>query len=146
MCMYSSDDGHATDFHLVHIGNFAIRGAGAICMEATAVLPEGRISPQDAVRLVYLHSMTNALTNRARAGSVDGHPNSTPQAHCRLCSCSWYAYWRPARTRRAQGIDACAVGPPARLPHEAASAVANGGRERRWLAQQWCVSPSERQL
>lgn len=51
MCQYSSDNGHATDWHLVHIGGYATRGVGAICMEATSVLPEGRISPQDAVSL-----------------------------------------------------------------------------------------------
>ncbi|EJU00844.1 NADH:flavin oxidoreductase/NADH oxidase [Dacryopinax primogenitus] len=48
MCMYSSENGHATDFHLVHIGAMALRGAGAITMECTAVRPEGRMSPQDA--------------------------------------------------------------------------------------------------
>ncbi|KAI9065906.1 FMN-linked oxidoreductase [Trametes sanguinea] len=48
MCQYSSDNGHATDWHLVHIGGFATRGFGAICMEATSVVPEGRISPEDA--------------------------------------------------------------------------------------------------
>ncbi|KAJ7606728.1 hypothetical protein DFH06DRAFT_1275354 [Mycena polygramma] len=48
MCQYSSSDGHATDWHLVHIGGFATRGVGAICLEATAVVPEGRISPEDA--------------------------------------------------------------------------------------------------
>ncbi|THV07556.1 NADH:flavin oxidoreductase [Dendrothele bispora CBS 962.96] len=48
MCQYSSDNGHATDWHLVHIGGFATRGVAAICMEATAVVPEGRISPEDA--------------------------------------------------------------------------------------------------
>ncbi|KAF8474313.1 FMN-linked oxidoreductase [Gautieria morchelliformis] len=48
MCQYSSDNGHASDWHLVHIGGFAARGAGAICMEATGVVPEGRISPEDA--------------------------------------------------------------------------------------------------
>ncbi|KAJ6621166.1 putative NADH:flavin oxidoreductase 2 [Mycena sp. CBHHK59/15] len=44
----SSSDGHATDWHFVHIGGFATRGVGAICMEATSVVPEGRISPEDA--------------------------------------------------------------------------------------------------
>ncbi|KAI5114809.1 hypothetical protein M0805_002240, partial [Coniferiporia weirii] len=48
MCQYSSEDGHATDWHLVHLGGYATRGAGAICIEATAVVPEGRISPEDA--------------------------------------------------------------------------------------------------
>ncbi|TFY68808.1 hypothetical protein EVG20_g3410 [Dentipellis fragilis] len=48
MCQYSSDNGHATDWHFVHIGGYATRGYGGIVMEATAVVPEGRISPQDA--------------------------------------------------------------------------------------------------
>ncbi|KAH7097898.1 NADH:flavin oxidoreductase/NADH oxidase [Auriculariales sp. MPI-PUGE-AT-0066] len=48
MCQYSSDNGHATDWHLVSLGSYAIGGAGAIIIEATAVVPEGRISPEDA--------------------------------------------------------------------------------------------------
>lgn len=48
MCQYSSENGHASDHHFVHIGQFVLGGAGAIIMEATAVLPEGRISPEDA--------------------------------------------------------------------------------------------------
>ncbi|MFT3735256.1 MAG: NADH:flavin oxidoreductase/NADH oxidase [Rhodocyclaceae bacterium] len=47
MCMYSSKDGFATDFHLVHLGGFALGGAGLVFTEATAVSPEGRISPDD---------------------------------------------------------------------------------------------------
>ncbi|KAF9209699.1 hypothetical protein BGZ49_002130 [Haplosporangium sp. Z 27] len=47
MCMYSSKDGYMTDFHLVHLGSFAINGAGLVLAEATAVDPRGRISPAD---------------------------------------------------------------------------------------------------
>jgi 2,4-dienoyl-CoA reductase-like NADH-dependent reductase (Old Yellow Enzyme family) len=47
MCEYSSTDGYATDWHLVHLGSRAVGGAGLVLTEATAVLPEGRISPQD---------------------------------------------------------------------------------------------------
>ena len=47
MCQYSSQDGYATDWHLVHLGSRAVGGAGLIFTEATAVLPEGRISPHD---------------------------------------------------------------------------------------------------
>ena len=47
MCQYSCKDGFATDWHLVHLGSRAVGGAGLIVMEATAVSPEGRISPQD---------------------------------------------------------------------------------------------------
>ncbi|KAK3693724.1 hypothetical protein B0T22DRAFT_505646 [Podospora appendiculata] len=48
MCMYSADDGHLTDFHLMHIGGFAYRGAALTIIEATSVTPNGRITPQDS--------------------------------------------------------------------------------------------------
>lgn len=48
MCQYTGgDDGRATDWHLVHLGARATGGAGLVLTEATAVLPEGRISPHD---------------------------------------------------------------------------------------------------
>ena len=47
MCQYSSADGYANDWHFVHLGSRAVGGAGLVFTEATAVLPEGRISPQD---------------------------------------------------------------------------------------------------
>jgi 2,4-dienoyl-CoA reductase-like NADH-dependent reductase (Old Yellow Enzyme family) len=47
MCQYSSRDGFAHDWHLVHLGSRAVGGAALVFTEATAVLPEGRISPQD---------------------------------------------------------------------------------------------------
>jgi 2,4-dienoyl-CoA reductase-like NADH-dependent reductase (Old Yellow Enzyme family) len=47
MCQYSAHDGMSSDWHLVHLGSRAVGGAGLIFTEATAVSPEGRISPQD---------------------------------------------------------------------------------------------------
>ena len=47
MCQYSSVDGFATDWHLVHLGSRAVGGASLVFTEATAVTAEGRISPQD---------------------------------------------------------------------------------------------------
>src|ERR1700756_3720570 len=47
MCEYSSTDGYANDWHFVLLGSRAVGGAGLVLTEATAVLPEGRISPQD---------------------------------------------------------------------------------------------------
>ena len=47
MCQYSAIDGMPGDWHLVHLGARAVGGAGAVITEATAVSPEGRISPQD---------------------------------------------------------------------------------------------------
>jgi 2,4-dienoyl-CoA reductase-like NADH-dependent reductase (Old Yellow Enzyme family) len=47
MCQYSAVAGQATDWHLVHLGSRAAGGPGALLAEATAVVPEGRISPDD---------------------------------------------------------------------------------------------------
>ena len=47
MCQYSSTDGFANDWHLVHLGSRAVGGAGLIIAEATSVSPEGRITPGD---------------------------------------------------------------------------------------------------
>src|SRR5262245_21788057 len=47
MCQYSSEDGFANDWHLVHLGSRAVGGAGLVFTEAAAVEPRGRISPWD---------------------------------------------------------------------------------------------------
>ncbi len=47
MCQYSSEDGFSNDWHLVHLGSRAVGGAALVLTEASAVLAEGRISPQD---------------------------------------------------------------------------------------------------
>ncbi len=47
MCQYSSVNGHATDWHFVHLGSRAVGGAALVMVEATAVTPDGRISPGD---------------------------------------------------------------------------------------------------
>jgi 2,4-dienoyl-CoA reductase-like NADH-dependent reductase (Old Yellow Enzyme family) len=47
MCQYSCTDGVPNDWHLVHLGSRAVGGAGLVLTEATAVIPEGRISPSD---------------------------------------------------------------------------------------------------
>ncbi|GAN09187.1 conserved hypothetical protein [Mucor ambiguus] len=46
MCMYAADDGHFNDFHIMHYGSLAIKGPGLIIIEASGVVPEGRITPQ----------------------------------------------------------------------------------------------------
>src|SRR3954452_18579803 len=47
MCQYSSEDGFANDWHLVHLGSRAIGGAGLVMTEAAGVTAEGRITPFD---------------------------------------------------------------------------------------------------
>lgn len=48
----SFDSGKGTDWYLVHLGRFSTRGAGAITVEAAAILPDGRISPTGCVRVL----------------------------------------------------------------------------------------------
>src|SRR6187549_1635581 len=48
MCQYSSVDGCMTDWHIIHLGHLALSGAALLTLEATAVVPEGRISYADA--------------------------------------------------------------------------------------------------
>ncbi len=47
MCQYSANDGEANAWHLIHLGTLSLSGAGMLCIEGTAVEPEGRITPSD---------------------------------------------------------------------------------------------------
>jgi 2,4-dienoyl-CoA reductase-like NADH-dependent reductase (Old Yellow Enzyme family) len=47
MCQYSAENGEATDWHMIHLGHLALSGAGILFVEATAVEPDGRITPGD---------------------------------------------------------------------------------------------------
>ena len=79
MCEYSSENGIANDWHLVHLGSRAVGGAALVFTEATAVTPEGRISPQDLgiwtdahieslARIVRFIHARGALEKRAPSG------------------------------------------------------------------------------
>jgi 2,4-dienoyl-CoA reductase-like NADH-dependent reductase (Old Yellow Enzyme family) len=74
MCEYSSVDGVANDWHLVHLGARAVGGAGLVIAEATAVSPEGRITPGDAGIWSEKHIEPIARINRfiKQHGSVPG--------------------------------------------------------------------------
>jgi 2,4-dienoyl-CoA reductase-like NADH-dependent reductase (Old Yellow Enzyme family) len=98
MCQYSSEDGFAGDWHLVHLGSRAAGGAALVLTEATAVSPEGRITPQDLglwkdeqveplARIVrFLHEQGShvgiQLGHAGRKASThrpwDGKPGSVP--------------------------------------------------------------------
>lgn len=74
MCEYSSEDGFANDWHLVHLGSRAVGGAGLIITEATSVSPEGRISPDDLgiwkdAHIEFLERITTFITGQ---GAVPG--------------------------------------------------------------------------
>ena len=74
MCQYSCEDGFANDWHFVHLGSRAVGGAGLVFTEATAVAPEGRISPQDLgiwkdEHITELKRITDFITAQ---GSIPG--------------------------------------------------------------------------
>lgn len=64
MCQYSAEDGLAGDYHLVHYGRFALGGAGLVILEATAVVPEGRITHGDLGLWSDAHGEALARTAR----------------------------------------------------------------------------------
>ena len=74
MCQYSAQDGLADDWHLVHIGSRAVGGAALIIVEASAVTPEGRITPGDVGIWSDAHAEPLARIARFvdRMGSVPG--------------------------------------------------------------------------
>ncbi|HUX49641.1 MAG TPA: NADH:flavin oxidoreductase/NADH oxidase [Spirochaetia bacterium] len=79
MCQYSSDDGFATDWHLVHLGSRAVGGAGIVITEATAVLAEGRISSGDLG--IWKDEHVEALSRVARFVTDHGAQPGIQLAH-----------------------------------------------------------------
>jgi 2,4-dienoyl-CoA reductase-like NADH-dependent reductase (Old Yellow Enzyme family) len=79
MCMYSSDNGFPNDWHLVHLGSRAVGGAGLVCVEATAVSPEGRITPADSG--IWLNEHVPAFSRLTRFIKAQGAVPGIQIAH-----------------------------------------------------------------
>lgn len=89
MCMYSSVDGFPTPFHIAHLGSFALHGAGAIVVEASAVSPGGRISPQDVGMYKPEHVAAHAgLVSSLKTMSKDVRIG-IQLAHAGRKACTW---------------------------------------------------------
>jgi len=72
MCLYSCTDGFANEWHLVHLGSRAVRGAGLVMTEATAVTPEGQISPGETSEYGATICGTNASPRCLKLGFPKG--------------------------------------------------------------------------
>jgi 2,4-dienoyl-CoA reductase-like NADH-dependent reductase (Old Yellow Enzyme family) len=87
MCQYSSEDGFANDWHLVHLGSRAVGGAALVIAEATAVSPEGRITPSDLgiwkdEHIAFLKRITTFIeANGAVAGIQLAHAGRKASHH-----------------------------------------------------------------
>lgn len=87
MCQYSAQDGFANDWHFVHLGRFALGGFGLVMLEATAVVPEGRISYGDLglwkdEQIAPLRRIVDFLHSQGAAAGIQlahaGRKASTP--------------------------------------------------------------------
>jgi len=87
MCQYSSKDGFASDWHLVHLGSRAQGGAGLVILEAAAVLPEGRISPADLG--IWKDEHIPALTRIAEFLHTQGSRAGMQLAHAGRKGSTW---------------------------------------------------------
>jgi 2,4-dienoyl-CoA reductase-like NADH-dependent reductase (Old Yellow Enzyme family) len=79
MCQYSAENGHPTEWHLVHLGSRAVGGAGLVIAEATAVEARGRISPEDSG--LWLDSQAEAWGKIARFVRAHGAIPGVQLAH-----------------------------------------------------------------
>ncbi len=107
MCMYSSADGFANDWHLVHLGSRACGGAALVMTEATAVEPEGRISPEDLglwkdEHIEFLKRVTDFIKSQGAAPGIQlahaGRKASTYSPHARAekgCIPVGQGGWKP---------------------------------------------------
>ncbi|MGA7921942.1 MAG: NADH:flavin oxidoreductase/NADH oxidase [Candidatus Acidiferrales bacterium] len=93
MCQYSSKDGFATDWHLVHLGSRGVGGASLVFTEANAISPEGRISPQDLG--IWKDDHIEPLERITRFLRTEGAVPGTQLAHAGR-KASTPAPWEPA--------------------------------------------------
>jgi len=82
---------------------FVTRGAGAVTMEATAVVPEGRISPEDLVSKLMLRTI-RSVEPLCGLGTLDRLAYGTVKAHRQLCARPRYPHWHSTRACRPQGF------------------------------------------
>ncbi|MFD7870502.1 NADH:flavin oxidoreductase/NADH oxidase [Microbacterium sp. NPDC059771] len=94
MCMYSALDGVAQEWHHAHLAQFASGGAGLIVTEATAVVPEGRISPRDLG--LWTDEQRDALAPVVRAIHDRGSLAGIQLAHAGRKASTWWP-WAPER-------------------------------------------------
>jgi len=94
MCMYSAEDGVVQEWHHTHLAQFASGGAGLIVAEATAVVPEGRISPRDVG--LWNDAQRDALAPIVQAIHDRGARAGIQLAHAGRKASTWWP-WAPER-------------------------------------------------
>ena len=137
MCQYSAVDGDASDWHLIHLGHLALGGAGLLILEATAVDPVGRITPD----CLGLWSDANEIALR-RVLDVDWIDASSGGVSPRQSVPVGPGYQVPlaAAIRSSSGIPTIAVGLITE-PHHAEEIIASGQADMVALARGMLFDP-----
>ncbi len=99
MCMYSAVDGVVNDWHHVHLAQFASGGAGLVIAEASAVVPEGRISPRDAG--IWNDAQRDAWRGVVDAIHARGGAAAIQLAHAGRKASTWWPFAEEAAQGRA---------------------------------------------
>ena len=118
MCQYSAVDGNATDWHAIHLGHLALSGAGLLIVEATAVTPEGRITPTD----LGLYSDANEAALARVLAAVRAHspiPVAMQLAHAGRKASS-RAPWDGGQQIPSGDADGWLAEAPSAIPHSPA--------------------------
>ncbi|MHB8285091.1 MAG: NADH:flavin oxidoreductase/NADH oxidase [Caulobacteraceae bacterium] len=117
MCQYSATDGAAGDWHMIHLGHLALSGAGLLILEATAVSPEARISPQDLG--LYSDADEAALAKVLAAVRANSPiPVAVQLSHAGRKASS-RAPWDGGTQIPAEAVDGWRTEAPSPLPHSA---------------------------
>jgi 2,4-dienoyl-CoA reductase-like NADH-dependent reductase (Old Yellow Enzyme family) len=120
MCMYSAQEGFANDFHLVHLGSRAVGGVGLVMVEATAVTPDGRISPADMG--IWKDGHIEPLARIARFVEAQGAVPGIQLAHAgRKASCDMP--WAGGRSLKTAAEGGWPVVGPSPLPFDTGDPV-----------------------
>lgn len=121
MCMYSSEDGFANDWHLVHLGSRACGGAALVIAEATAVEPEGRISPADLglwkdEHIEFLKRVTTFIKSQGGAPGIQ-------LAHAGRKASTWSPHVKSEKGYISEGQGGWKPVAPSPIPFDATATV-----------------------
>ncbi|SOV03073.1 related to flavin oxidoreductase [Ustilago sp. UG-2017a] len=94
MCQYSAKDGLPTPYHIAHLGSFALHGAGNVMVEASGVVPEGRITPQDLGIWSEKHRDAHKALVSALKSFTDGLGVGLQLAHAGRKASDWSPFSR----------------------------------------------------